>query len=36
LGFDGFRAAALADKLFLILHFGEAFDDVAGILLKIF
>jgi hypothetical protein len=33
---DGFCAAALADKLFLVFHFGQEFDDVAGILLKIF
>ncbi len=33
---DRFCAAALADEFFLILHFREEFDDVAGILLKVF
>ena len=35
LRFDGFRAAALVNLLFLILDFGEQIDDAAGILLKV-
>src|SRR5579864_4786422 len=36
LGFDRFYAAALANNFFLIFDFSEEFDDVPGILLKVF
>jgi hypothetical protein len=35
LGFDGFGAATLADEFFLIFHFGEKFDDLAGIVFEV-
>ena len=35
LRFDRFRATALANLLFLILDFGEQFDDASGILVKV-
>jgi len=35
LGFDSFRAAALADEFVLILDLGEEVDDAAGVLLKV-
>jgi hypothetical protein len=32
---DGSNAAALADELFLVFHFGKEFDDMAGILFEV-